>query len=246
MTDWKPLRQMLPQLANADPLPPPLPRPRSKKQSNYAFRRSPKRLTQSLKVMLWILLGTLIVNLASDFQQLSLAKSGSITTEAATANDARQRMMAFLYLGAFIPTGILFLRWIHRATLNCRGFTSGMNFTPGWSIGFYFIPFMNLFKPYQAMKEIWQVSRDPFSWQVQATPFILKAWWTLWISSALLTRISLRMKGRVTSPDTLVDATIVSITSSLVDILLIIVAVTMISRISKMQEKLTQTADFEN
>ncbi|MDA7888799.1 DUF4328 domain-containing protein, partial [Akkermansiaceae bacterium] len=65
----------------------------------------------------------------------------------------------------FVVTGIVFLAWVRRANINSRGFgAANMNFSPGWSIGFYFIPILNLFKPFQAMKEILFVSRDAKRW----------------------------------------------------------------------------------
>jgi hypothetical protein len=58
-----------------------------------------------------------------------------------------------------IITGITFLRWIYRSNNNLRALSGeSMTFTPGWSVGWYFIPIANLWKPYQVMNEIWKVS----------------------------------------------------------------------------------------
>ena len=35
------------------------------------------------------------------------------------------------------------------------------SFTPGWSVGWFFVPIMNPWKPFQAMREIWQASAEP-------------------------------------------------------------------------------------
>jgi len=239
MADWEPLRNLFPQRDVPAHAPPPIPRATS--SSSFTFTKNPLGLTQALKVMLWVQLGVAVISMLSDFGQMSLASSGNITTAAAESNDARQGMIGLLYLGVFIATGIIFLKWIHRANLNCRGFgASTMKFTSGWSIGYYFIPFLNLVRPYQAMKEIWQVSRDPMNWQAQKGDGILGWWWALWLISGFLGNMTFRMSMNVDSPSSLEAATMVSIISSIVEIPLIIVAVTMISRITDMQANLTR------
>ena len=63
--------------------------------------------------------------------------------------------MGVVYLIAYITAVVLYCIWIHRANRNARALgTQGMRFTPGWCVGWWFIPFMNLYKPYQAVSEI--------------------------------------------------------------------------------------------
>lgn len=240
MDDWQPLRKLFPQPSTVERVPPP--NPQQVSSSHYSFTKNPFGLTQALKVMLWVQLGVAVISMLSDFGQMSLAGSGNITAEAAEANDARQGMIGLLYLGVFIATGIIFLKWIHRANLNCHGFgASDMKFTPGWSIGYYFIPFINLVRPYQAMKEIWKVSSDPKNWQTQQGSAVLGWWWALWLISGFLGQMTFRMSMNVNSPSSLEAATMISIMSSIVEIPLILVAVTMVSRIIEKQSRLTNT-----
>ena len=83
-----------------------------------------------------------------------------------------------------IVSGVMILIWIYWANYNARQIgATEMVFTPGWSIGWYFIPIANLWKPYQAMKEIWKASSNPQSWLSQPTPELLPWWWLLWIGS---------------------------------------------------------------
>lgn len=56
-----------------------------------------------------------------------------------------------------------------------------MGFTPGWAVGWYFVPIAWFWKPYQAMREIWQASVNPTSWREQPVTAALHWWWTLWI-----------------------------------------------------------------
>jgi len=83
----------------------------------------------------------------------------------------------------WIVLTIVFLQWIYRTNKNLHVLSSwSMRFTPGWAIGWYFIPIANLFKPYQAMKEIWQVSHR----EANGNHMLLNWWWFLWIVSGVL------------------------------------------------------------
>ncbi|MDR1190157.1 MAG: DUF4328 domain-containing protein [Verrucomicrobiales bacterium] len=241
MADWQPLRNLFPQPSKVEGGPPPI--PHGLTTASYTFTKNPLGLTQALKVMLWIYLGVTVISLLSDFAQMSLVSSGSVSLEAAESNDARQRIIGWLGLGVYIVTGVIFLKWKYRANLNCRGFgATDMRFTPGWSIGWYFIPFLNFVRPYQVMKEIWKVSSNPSNWQTQKGSPILGWWWTLWLVSCFLGRIVFHMSKNVNSPSSLEAATMASIISSMVTISLTIVAVTLVSRIIEKQTKLTQSS----
>lgn len=239
MKDWRPLREYF-SAGSGTAVPPPLMPPRQD-APRFSFAKDPTTLTVFVKTMLWVHLGLAIVSMLSDFAQLSLARGGIITPEAAESNDTRQQMIAIVFLAAYIATAIGFLKWIRRANINSRAFgATGMEFTPGWSIGYYFIPFINLVRPYQAMKEIWKVSADPVEWKNQKGSALLGWWWTLWLLSGFLGQMSFRLSTRVDSPSSLETATIASIASAMVDIPLCVVAVTLISTIYRRQKALVE------
>ena len=76
--------------------------------------------------------------------------------------------------------------WIHRAAANARALSSGMDVSPGWAVGWYFVPIANLFLPFRAMDQIWRISHDPEAWRRKPTPTIIRWWWTFWVASSLL------------------------------------------------------------
>ncbi len=160
MVEWRPLSEYFSPEVSPRAAPTP---PRIASGSTFTYTKNPQSLTLFLVIMLWTSLGFQVISILSDFGQMSLL-NGRFTEAEAEANDARQALIGFGYLGVFIVTGVAFLKWIYRANLNCRGFgAQDMRFTPGWSVGYYFIPFLNLVRPYQSMKEIWQVSHDPLN-----------------------------------------------------------------------------------
>ena len=81
-----------------------------------------------------------------------------------------------------LGTAILVLQWIYRANYNARALgATRMRFTPGWAVGWHFIPIANLWKPYQAMKEICRASLRPSRWWEEKAPSLLPLWWGLWL-----------------------------------------------------------------
>jgi hypothetical protein len=205
------------------------------------FAKDATTLTRFLKAMLWILIGATVLSLASDVLQMQLLNSGSFSTTEAEANDTRQRVVGIIYLLAYVVTGVAFLKWIHRANFNVRGFgAQNLQFTPGRSIGYYFIPFLNLVRPYRAMKEIWQASKNPDEWSSQSAPSILGWWWALFLISGFLGQMSFRLSMQANNIATLSTSTVVSIVSELVEIPLCLVALTLVTNIFRMQEGLVR------
>jgi hypothetical protein len=102
-----------------------------------------------------------------------------------------------------IPLFIFFGMWIYRANWNARApGAKNMEFTPGWSVGWYFIPFANLVKPFQAMREIWQASQAPQfeDWRQAPSSALLPFWWFLWIANGILGQVALRLSLQANTP----------------------------------------------
>jgi hypothetical protein len=191
--------------------------------------------------MLWFNVAALSLALLSSFAQLRLANGEVIAPEAAQANDARQTFLSFVVLGVFLATSVVFGKWIYRANLNCRGFgANGMQYTPGWAVGFYFVPILNFVRPFLAMREIWQVSSNPRQWQTEEVPPLLGWWWGLWIMRMIMGWISNSLFKAVDDVESLRTATQVTIAACVGEILLVVVAMTMVSRIIAMQVRLTE------
>jgi hypothetical protein len=102
-----------------------------------------------------------------------------------------------LQLALFIGCVVLWCMWKMRAARNIRVFNDHpYEFTPGWAVGWYFVPFLNLVRPYQAMKEIllWSRSNDG---QLVADTSVVSGWWGAWIASNLLANFSSRIESPI-------------------------------------------------
>jgi hypothetical protein len=108
--------------------------------------------------------------------------------------------VAMAFLGALVAAAVFFGIWVHRASKNLRGLgRHGMQFTPGWCVGWFYVPFANLVRPFKAVSEIWRASTsDPESgWSMMGTSTaLLGVWWGTWLLGNIVSNIS----GRVDDP----------------------------------------------
>jgi hypothetical protein len=85
-----------------------------------------------------------------------------------------------LYL-SILPAGLAWFLWQHRAHANLRALgAEGLKYSPGWAVGWWFVPLANVVMPFVTMRELWKAS-DPgaagVSWKLLPTPRLLVMWW---------------------------------------------------------------------
>lgn len=135
----------------------------------------------------------LLISTAFEYQLLSNAANGvEITPEEVQANDQRQLIVAITYIVSFLITVVLWCLWGHRSYRNLRAFTAEpLKHTPGTSVGYYFVPIINLFRPYKATREMWNGSKGiPID---EAAPTLVSLWWGAWIIMNIAGNINSRI-----------------------------------------------------
>lgn len=136
-----------------------------------------------------------------------LARQPVSYTALETADD-RTSLVAVLSIVALIGTGIAFIAWFHRAYTNIERLgASDLRASRGWSIGAWFVPFLNLIRPKQLMDDIWRAS-DPAlpanvqsGWQGRPVPGLLHAWWALLLISGFVGNVAGRMITGAETPE---------------------------------------------
>ena len=94
---------------------------------------------------------------------------------------------------------IMYFRWIHLSYKNLNNFSiNGLEFNSKSAIVYYFIPVLNLFKPFNSMKELWLSSNiknfdnlndKNINWKEYDVPGILNFWWILFIFGYILNTV---------------------------------------------------------
>lgn len=200
-------------------------------------------------LLIWIILALEIISLASSYLQYNLLESAqagtAITAEAAAANDARESMIGYVYLGAYVISAIFFIRWFKSAYHTLLQKVETLSLGEGWTIGGWFVPILNLFRPYQMMKEMYVETSALLLANQHETGSILKPkyvgiWWTLWIINNVTAQISLRVTLSAASINELIAATQTSMFNGILGIPLALVTIKMIKDYSSISPSLEQ------
>jgi len=159
-------------------------------QKAYVFKDS-SRLT---RVTIWAIYALCVTEGLSLIVNLVGATSAQ-EADAQKGFVAVQALLLVIDFLALVVSGIITLVWIHRANTNAHALTTqAMEFTPGWAVGWNFVPFASLWKPFQVVREIWDVSKSP-SVDGDGAPAIMRLWWGLWIANNIFAQISGRLAG---------------------------------------------------
>ena len=206
--------------------------------------KSLKSLTKWIRYVLYAQILIAIVSIIFGFleyQLLSGYQEGVYASLEEAFADGEVAIMLLQGIGvasliAFMASAVLILKWIYRANYNTHQLgAQNMTYTPAWSIAYYFIPIFNLWKPYQAMKEIWMASKNPFDWRLTKISAILPIWWALWLTSNMLNQSIFRLSADAVELSELMNLNLLSQISNVLDIPLAIVTLAIINGIYRMQ-----------
>jgi hypothetical protein len=181
-----------------------------------------------------------LVAVVSSAAQVSLINrvvaGGTISEAAAVANDAGQQLLGILQIIVLVVTVVAFLRWLSRSYRNLPALgVTHPSFTPGWAIGAWFVPFMNLVRPYQIVKELWGTSEPTHS------AALLGWWWAAWLISGFIGQAVFRLSLRATQPSELLTLSYLTLISDAVSVVAAILAVKVVRGITRRQEHMRRT-----
>ena len=110
--------------------------------------------------------------------------------------------VGLLLLVGFTGSLVFVGMWISRANRNLRIHgCDNLEITPGWAVGWYFVPFANLRKPFHAMREIWNASLFGGAANLTKSNSLLTRWWACWIVGNIASNSAFRL-GRNADFDT--------------------------------------------
>jgi hypothetical protein len=117
-------------------------------------------------------------------------EEGAATPDEVNRAIERSGVVALVILVVFLATGLAWLMWQHRshANLHAAG-VPRLEFTPGWAVGWWFVPIANLWKPFQAMRELHEASTGDPDWRPRA-PGLLGWWWAGYLTFNILDGIA--------------------------------------------------------
>ena len=148
-------------------------------------------------------------------------------------------LLAVLELLIYVATVVFFCVWLYRAADNLVAFNpwSRSEYSPGWAVGSFFVPFVNLVVPYRAVREVWQKSATPddLLLSTPGPPASFPIWWLFWLLASFAGNISMRASFNENVPER--TATIISIGAGGVFIIASVFAYLVVDAIDKKQEE---------
>lgn len=154
--------------------------PEAGRQASF---RDPTPLARAVVIWLHIFAASLALFAVGNVMRIGdAAANPDLAADAVLPSDLVYGLAGIPFFVAFIVTGFLILKWSYRVSMNAKATGHAPSISPGWAIGWYFIPIANLWMPFQALKRVWRVSAGGDAWRTVKTPAIMRWWWGFWIA----------------------------------------------------------------
>ena len=214
--------------------------------SNYELRPNQSRAKNAV-LFLKIILVLEIVSLISAYLQYALLNNADITEELAAANDSRQQIVGVLYLGVFIATAVTFINWFRRAYHNLGQLEENLAYLQKDTGISWFIPILNLYKPYKIMKDLYTKTQSVLEENGSASSSLsslntVKSWWILWVLISILGSISFRLSSNSDTIDVLLMVTAIDMIVNIISIPTAILAIQVIRNYQQTEPLLEEIA----
>ena len=198
-------------------------------------------------VVLLIVVVADVASILSDAEQIGLMNrvidGEEVTVSELDSSDDHQALAGLAQLGLLLVSTIVFLRWFSAAYRNLLplGATS-RRFTPGWAIGAWFIPILNLWRPKQIANDIWRASEvdappdQGDAWRERPVSPLVTWWWAAWVAGGIVGNTVLRLSFRSDTPEALRDAVSADILALVLDIVAAVLAILVVRAVTARQE----------
>jgi hypothetical protein len=155
---------------------------------------------------------------------------------AAQASDGLVALAAVLTFLTLMVAYVVASFWIYNAACNIRALGGrGFQISPGWAVGWYAVPIAWLWKPFQAMEEIYLASASPASWQQLKTPLLLRFWWGAFLLAGVTGYIVAIASRSMTAIPDLIGMTQFELVDIAVDLVACALFLTIVWRIFRAQ-----------
>lgn len=197
------------------------------------------------KMLLWVCFAASLLGLPAGMVEiwlLGIQSDGTALTSGQEFLGLATAGLALAHFGVYIASAVCFLVWMYRAAWNARTMSNGWSgkpISPGWAVGWWFIPIANLFKPYQVMKDIWFRGESPDGRDylpTAGTP-LLGWWWGMWIIGNILGNISSRLTWRAETYEEMQVAVGVGLVEAIPTLVAAVLAVRVVTAVTARLER---------
>lgn len=194
----------------------------------------------------------LLVCITSDSMQIGLVEripfDSSVTEVELDSNDRRQLVVGFLYIMATSALAIAFVRWFSRAYHNLKRAGINLAYIPNMAAWSFFIPFINLIRPYSVAKEIVEKTTEELQerrpiYRTEAKKGLVLLWWCIYLLSGAIWRIGSKLESDAGSAEALIAATWTNIVAAATTLVAVALGMIMVSRMSRDEQELATAVE---
>jgi hypothetical protein len=169
--------------------------------------------------------------------------AGNATLSALHNADTFVTTMAVLWTIGLLGTAALFITWQWRSAKNAELTASTPpRWSPGWSIGGWFIPLANWVIPYLCVREISRSTTRQGDLGISSERSLLPWWWAAFVGMGVLRFIGNSMSGAVSSYSEFRARDGVWFAGALLGVAAAVLAVLVVRRLTELQEGARATA----
>ena len=166
--------------------------------------------------------------------------------ERITLAELLQFLVALPTLLIYLALIVAFLVWLHRVSKNIPALgnpKSKVEYTPGWAVGSFFIPFGHLFMPYKGVREVWdksdpaRASEEGFMFSSSSTAPLLVGWWATWLAHNIISNIVFRINMRAGAGEAEPFVTVLDLFADAFGIIAAALAISVVRGIDRRQQE---------
>ncbi|WBA42641.1 DUF4328 domain-containing protein [Hymenobacter canadensis] len=181
-------------------------------------RDNTQRARQTL-LLFWVIIAINAILILTNFIYTTLPAGLDITSSDSFAPVLvlLHGLLEIVYVAIMVLATVFFLQWFRRAYLNLRLAGRWPEHTDGWAVGAWFVPFLNLVRPYTIMKEIWHDTNDMAGRTKDHT--LVGWWWAAYLVHSVITNAASKNTADDVTMYTLQNAAALNIMSCVFSII---------------------------
>jgi len=149
--------------------------------------------------------------------------------DAVTDIEEKMGMVTGIGILITISCGLAWAFWTNRVMKNSWAINSlAMDTSPGWAVGWYFVPVASLWKPFHALKEAWEVT-------IPNAGGLIGTWWAFYLLTRFFGVFFRIYLGESYSVEEVIRVTYASIADYGINFVSIIIALLMATKLTKSQ-----------
>jgi hypothetical protein len=151
-----------------------------------------------VQVLLGVWLAFCVVTIVFGFEQRALLNRFhhnplSVSYAELLTDQHRADAVNVAFVALLAATGVAFIVWFWRAYRNLEALGLPTRYTPGWAIGGWFVPFLNLVRPKQVADDLWGAVTAARSGRAEPPggSVLLGFWWAAWLGALIAVPLAL-------------------------------------------------------